>query len=127
MGEVIVSVCLSVHTQGVPLLPHPSQGYPSPHWGCPSLGVPPGWDRAGVPPGWDWTGVPLGQDWGTPLDRTGVPAWDRLCCGWYTSCGFPQEHFLFNICVQWLTSMLCYKSGGINFIFYVTLIVGIDS
>ena len=121
--EVIFSVCLSVHIQGVPHL-HPiilplvlcsfSEGYLS-DWsqvasqrGYPSLG------QRGTPVpgggGYHRTGPPSGQDWGTPPlartgilppARTGVPPLpfpqDRLHSGRYASCGFPQEDCLVNL------------------------------
>ena len=40
--------------------------------------------------GTPWPGLwyPPGQDWDIPLP------WDRLRCGWYASCGVPQENFI---------------------------------
>ena len=70
-------------------------GYPSP-----GQGVPPG---QGCPASQDWD-TPPGQDWDawdTTPAKTGLPPGqpglgyprDRLCCGWYALCGFPQEDF----------------------------------
>ena len=62
-----------------------SRGYPSPGQGYPRIG---GYPRTGVT-SLARTGVISSQDRGTP--------WDRLCCGRYVSCGFPQEDFLVQI------------------------------
>ena len=75
-GKVIFSVCLSVHTGG---------GYPSPRFFPRSLIPGAFW---GVPH--TWSGATQCQDWGTPPP----PPQDRLRCGRYASCGFPQEDFL---------------------------------
>ena len=45
------------------------------------------WMGGGVPTFHGGGGIYLG--WGE-----GVPTLDRLCCGWYASCGFPREDFL---------------------------------
>ena len=63
---------------------------------CPFQGVPQSQMGGGTPV---QDGYPLARSgWGTPQDRMGKPLaslrLDRLCCGRYASCGFPQEDFL---------------------------------
>ena len=59
----------------------PGQGIPRQDWATPSKDL----------------GTPC-PGLGYPLARAGVPSWDKLLCGWYASCGFPQRTFLlFNV------------------------------
>ena len=68
-------------------------------WVPQSQGIPQSWP-VGVTQLWpggtqEWSKQKrLPQEWDTPLARTGVPHPDRLRCGRYASCGFPQEDFL---------------------------------
>ena len=89
--------------------PHPG-GYPSPgflprslvsgsFWGYPSPGFFPGF--LGIP---DLTGVLPCQDC--------PPLLDRLHCGWYASCGFPQGDFLvWENFVRWMIDFKYYPSS----------------
>ena len=92
--------------------PDPGRGYPSPRWGGYST-------PRGIPQDRDspWSGS-LSQDLGTPLpltnkglgylspsqDYSTPTPWDRLCldrlcCGQYASCRFPQEDCLVTTCI----------------------------
>ena len=69
---------------------------PCPFWGG---RVPHSWSGGRYPT--TGQGYPTSQDlgtlthnWDTPSQDWGSPPPGQVCCGWYVSCGFPQEDFL---------------------------------
>ena len=104
MGKVMFSVC-SLPEGGTPVrlpVPSPDSGprsFPGSYPVSSAMSL----RGAGYPSLLIRTGVPLlaSQDWGTfPTQDSGTPPPNRLHCGRYASCGFPQEDLLV-LCVGW--------------------------
>ena len=85
---VIVSVCLSVHTPGTPLLDGGGGGGGTPIWGTTSqvrMGVPQNGVLSLLEMGYNQPEYPTGQGWGTPqpgkdggVPQDGLPSWPGM-------------------------------------------------